>query len=501
MEYLLEMKGISKVFPGVKALDGVSISVAKGEVHGLVGENGAGKSTLMKILSGAYSLDSGEIWVKGEQIKHVTPKAMLECGISVIYQELALAPHLSIAENIFMGRLPRTRYGMVDWKKLNADAREVLAPLGLTHDPRTLVGKLNVGQRQMVEIAKALSRNARLIVLDEPSAVLGETELNRLFQVIRQLAEKGVSFIYISHRLSEIFQITQRVTVLKDGKLVGTDHTENLDTNRLVKMMVGRELSDVYPKRTYTRQEPALEVSSLSRKGVLHNISFTVHKGEIFGIAGLVGSGRTELLRAIVGADPIDEGAIRMFGRPIAAKSPKQAIKHGLGYLPEERKLNGLFLNQTGAFNISIAKFDNVASGWVISLRKEEKNARGLAQTLDVRPLNTKTKVKNFSGGNQQKFMFARWLNAESRILLVDEPTRGVDVGAKSEIYKLLAKLSEEGVTILMVSSELPEILGMSDRVAVMNGGRLTAILDRSEATEEKIMHYACLEEDSPAAG
>jgi ribose transport system ATP-binding protein len=491
MKLMLEMNHISKSFQAVRALHNVSLSVGYGEVHGLIGENGAGKSTLMKILSGAYDFDQGTIRFDGEEIKGISPKKMIDLGIAVIYQEMTLAASLSVAENIFMGKLPKKSFGAVNWKEIETDTVKLLEQLGLKLNPRELVRNLNVAQRQMVEIAKALSRNARLIVLDEPTAVLGDNEIKSLFKVIRQLSEKGVSFVYISHRISELFEITEHVTVLKDGEWVGTEKIENLTIDRLVTMMVGRELSDIYPKKEYHPGGIALKVTNLSRKGVLKDLNLTVRQGEIIGIAGLVGSGRTEFLRAIVGADPKDSGVIEIFGKAVSIRSPRDAISHSVGFLPEDRKIEGLFLNQPGFFNITISKLSNITKRGLINLSNEKKEANFYVNELEVRPKNVVKKVGNFSGGNQQKFMFARWLYANSKIILVDEPTRGVDVGAKREIYRLLVELTKKGVAILMVSSELPEILGMSDKILVMREGSLVGEIDRSIASEELIMQYA----------
>jgi ribose transport system ATP-binding protein len=489
-DLILEMHGIDKGFPGVHALRSVSLTVSRGEVLALVGENGAGKSTLMKILSGAYTRDAGEIRVAGQLVESTNPNDMIKRGVAVIYQEATLAPHLTTAENIFMGRLPTTHFG-VDWSRLERDTLAVGEQLGLRLHPRTRIQHLSVAQRQMVEIAKALSRDAQLIVLDEPSAVLGEAELEGLFSVIRHLAKQGVSFIYISHRLNEVFEIADRVTVMKDGQVVGTDAVHELTTSRLIQMMVGRELSEIYPKRTATPGKEALVVRNLNRKGVLHDINLTVREGEIVGISGLAGSGRTETLRAILGADPIDSGEVEVLGKPVRIKSPRHAIELGLGLLPEDRKTEGLLLRQKVSFNVTIARLDRFAPGGVLKLAEERKQVQDYIQRLNVRTPGADAQIRGLSGGNQQKCVFAKWLNADCRILLVDEPTRGVDVGSKQEIYQLLTDLAARGVAIIMVSSELPEILGMSDRVIVMREGHILAELNRAEATEERIMHYA----------
>jgi len=488
---VLEMRGIDKRFPGVHALRAVDVWVAPGEIVGLVGENGAGKSTLVKVLAGAYGRDAGEIRVAGERVGAETPHGMIRRGVAVIYQDPSLAPHLTTAENIFMGRLPRTRWGTVDWRRLSRDTTALSQRLGLALEPRALVGRLSVARRQMVEIAKALSRDARLIVLDEPSAVLGDAELRGLFDVMRRLASRGVSFVYISHRLNEVFQITDRVVVMKDGQVVTTEPTGALTTGRLVQLMVGREVAADRIERTGTPGAAALAVRGLTRRGVLHGVDLTVHQGEIVGIAGLAGAGRTEVLRAIHGADPVDGGRIEVFGEPVRIRSPRDAIARRIGLLTEDRKADGLLLRQTVAFNTSIVRLAGIARWAVVSRARERRMASGYIQRLAVRTRGSGARVRSLSGGNQQKVIFAKWLHADCRILLVDEPTRGVDVGAKREIWQLLADLAATGAAIVMVSSDLPEILALSDRIVVMREGRVTAELRRDEATEERIMHHA----------
>ena len=487
---VLQMRGIDKAFPGVHALRSADLEVRAGEILGLVGENGAGKSTLVKILSGAYERDAGEIRIAGELVDSTSPHAMLARGVAVIYQEPALAIHLTTAENIFMGRLPRNRRGIVDWRRMADDTRALAERLGLELDPRALIRDLSVARRQMVEIAKALSREARLIVLDEPSAVLGDSELQGLFDVMRRLAADGVALIYISHRLEEVFRITDRVTVMKDGLVVATTPTRDLDPDHLVRLMVGRDLHDVYGERRGQPGPTALSVTGLTRTGIIEDITFDVREGEILGIAGLAGSGRTEILRAVHGADPIDAGRVEVRGSEVRIRSPRDAIGLGVGLLTEDRKADGLLLLQSVAFNTTIARLDDIERWGVLSPVRERGVVRDYIDRLSIRTPSSDTRVRNLSGGNQQKVIFAKWLNAECRILLIDEPTRGVDVGAKREIYLLLRSLAERGVAIVMVSSELPEVLGMSDRVLVMRDGRIAAELDRAEASEELIMAH-----------
>ena len=490
MGVLLKMENIIRDFSGVRAVDNVTFNILEGEVHALVGENGAGKSTLMKILSGAYRANSGNILLREELIEGITPHKMIDLGISVIYQEFMLAPHLSIMENIFLGRFPRIN-GLINYKKMAADTKKIFSRLNMPLKPSTLVCDLSVAKQQMVEIARAMSTSARIIVLDEPSAALGESELEGLFKIIRNLKLEGISFIYISHRLKEVFQIADRITVLKDGKHVITDRIEAFDTERIIKSMVGRDLKNIYPERRNKCGKTILEVLDVNRKSILNNVEFRLKKGEILGIAGLAGAGRTEILRAILGADKIDSGEIKINGSKVSIKSPKDAIKLGIGILSEDRKEQGLFLQQSTKYNSSISSLNKISKWNIIDSGTEKRNAQSSVDSIRIKPPQINFMVKNMSGGNQQKVIFARWLNSDCRILLVDEPTRGVDVGAKQEIYHILNSLTKTGVSIIMVSSELPELLGMSDRILVMCDGRIKTVLNRGEATEDTIMKYA----------
>jgi ribose transport system ATP-binding protein len=491
------MRGIDKLFPGVQALRSVALTVDEGEILGLVGENGAGKSTLIKILSGAYDRDAGEILVMGERIEHATPHVMIDRGIAVIYQEPSLAPHLTVAENVFMGRLPRGRLGTVQWAELDADLRRVADELGLDLRPRERVGRLSVARRQMVEIARALSRDARIIVLDEPSAVLADAELQGLFGVMRRLAGRGVAFIYVSHRLNEVFRITDRVTVLKDGRVVGGGPTAQMTPAGLIRAMVGRDLVEATGRAasrgpaTGDDPPPALQVRGLERAGVLHDIDISVHPGEILGIAGLAGAGRTELLRALLGADPIDAGSVEVFGTPVRVRSPRHAIGLGIGLLTEDRKADGLLLLQSVAANITVTRMDRIAARGVLRMGAERALVGRYIEWLSIRTSGPAKRVRGLSGGNQQKVILAKWLHADCRILLIDEPTRGVDVGAKREIHQAIRDLADRGVAIVMVSSELPEVLALSDRILVMREGRISARLEGADATEEAIMSHA----------
>lgn len=488
---MLKMNRISKFFPGVKALDDVTFSVGQGEIHALVGENGAGKSTLMKILSGAYTCDEGEVIVAGEQIKHSTPAMMIEKGVAVIYQEFMLLEHRTVAENIFVGRYPKNNLGFIDYRKMEEETRRIEQELHLDIDPTAKVCDLSVAKKQMVEIVKAMSRNAKIIVLDEPTAVLCEAELEGLFKIIRDLASKGITFIYISHRLVEVFELCTHLTILKDGKVVESGPVSNYNTDLLVRRMVGRDMSNLFPPRDHTIGEKILEVENITRKGVINNITFSLHKGEILGIAGLAGAGRTEILRAVIGADRIDSGTIRIDGKTVKFKRPKDGINAKMGIVPEERRTQGLMLKQNMTYNISIASLKKFMVGKLISTKNEKNTAMSYAEMLNIKPRAVGTIVSSMSGGNQQKVVLSKWLTTDCRILLVDEPTRGIDVGAKQEIYQILNKLVKEGLSIIMVSSELPELLGVCDRIIVMNEGNLTATVDASEATEELLMSYA----------
>jgi ribose transport system ATP-binding protein len=494
---LLEMKGITKRFPGVLALNNVNFTVMPGEVLALVGENGAGKSTLMKILGGAYIADVGEIFLNGERVILRNPKDAIDKGINVVHQELILAPHLSAAENILMGMYPHSNPVTVDWKMLYQKAREVVEGLGVDINVKKSVRSLSIAQQQIVEIARALQRKSRILVLDEPSAVLGKRDIDMLYSVIRRLKSQGISVVYISHRLEEIFIIADRVTVLKDGAVVGTEVTSKLDTNQLLQMMIGRHIAGIFHREERKMGETILRVEGLSRSGAFENISFELRKGEILGIAGLVGSGRTEVARAVAGADQPDHGAIYIHGAQVHIRSPRSALSYGIGLLPEDRKTQGLFLNRPLGENISISSLRDYLNFIYLSLSKERKAVRHYMEELGIRATGPGQLAANLSGGNKQKAIIARWLGAKSKILIFDEPTRGIDVGAKMEIYRLMDQLATEGVGIIMISSEMPEVLGMSNNILVMWRGRIAGYFSREEATEEKVLEAALLGDNS----
>ena len=488
----LEMRGISKTFPGVRALDNVDFQVRRGEVHALVGENGAGKSTLMKILAGAQMADTGSIVVDGETVVIDSPQKAMTLGISIIYQEFNLVPFLSAAENIFLGREPKSSIpGFVDFKTMYAESQRLIDDLGVSLDIRTPVNKLSVAQQQMVEIAKATSRKSTIIAMDEPSATLTEHELIRLFDLIARLKSQGVSIVYISHRLEEVFQIADRVTVFRDGHVVGTKPVGELDRESIIQMMVGREIKQQIPKEITEPGAVVLELKNVTRKGVIENISFQVRAGEVVGLAGLVGAGRTEVARVIFGADPYDSGEIYLNGNILKVKGPRDAIRSRIGLVTEDRKALGLILGMAVRENITLANLDSISSLSFIQQGKERAVAKKYVNDLSIKTPSIEQHVQNLSGGNQQKVVLAKWLFTDSKVLIFDEPTRGIDVGSKVEIYQLMNQLAASGAALIMISSELPEILGMSDRILVMHEGQIAGELTREEATQEKVMHLA----------
>jgi len=493
-DVLVAMEHISKDFPGVRALDDCRFELRSGEIHALVGENGAGKSTLMKILAGVYTADMGEIRFKGQPVDIPSPHAAQDLGISIIHQELNLMPHLTVAQNIFIGREPRGRLRYdLDEGELNARTRQLLETLHLSLNPRMKVANLAVAQQQMVEIAKALSFDAEVLIMDEPTAALTETEIDELFRIIRQLRERGVGVVHISHRLEELKQISDRVTVMRDGRYIDTVATAEASIDRIISMMVGRTIFEATPEiPEHPDPEVVLEVRDLSRGRMVRNVSFQLRRGEILGFAGLVGAGRTEVARAIFGADRLDSGEVFVRGKLVHIGSPTDAVSHGIGYLSEDRKRYGLALGMDVETNVVLAAFRRFVGvlGWINS-RLTRAAAESQVKHLAIKTPSLGQKVRNLSGGTQQKVVVAKWLTANTEILIFDEPTRGIDVGAKSEIYRLLNDLAKEGRAIIMISSELPEILRMSHRIVVMCEGRVTGELTSDQATQEKIMTFA----------
>ncbi|MFX3636110.1 MAG: sugar ABC transporter ATP-binding protein [Candidatus Pristimantibacillus sp.] len=493
-DILIQMEGIDKGFPGVQALKDCRFELLKGEVHALMGENGAGKSTLMKVLTGVYQKDAGSMLFKGSELKVPNAKAAQDQGISIIHQELHLAPDLTVAQNIYIGREPRRRLKLfLNEKELNRKVEILLARLNINLDPHELVANLTVAKQQMVEIAKALSYDSQVLIMDEPTAALSDTEIDDLFVIIRQLRSNGVGIVYISHRMDELKRITDRVTVMRDGSYIGTVPTAEVTNEQIIAMMVGREIyNSSKPTRIGDRSEMMLEVKGLNRKGTLKDISFQLRKGEIVGFAGLIGAGRTEVARAIFGADPIDSGEIMVKGKPVRLKQPYDAVRAGIGYLSEDRKRYGCIVDmdvKTNTVAASMMRF-SWPLGWV-NQKKIARNAEDIVQKLQVKTPSIDQEVKFLSGGNQQKIVIGKWLTQDCDILIFDEPTRGIDVGAKNEIYKLLNDLAASGKSIIMISSELPEILRMSHRIIVMCEGRITGELDHEVATQEQIMQYA----------
>ena len=493
-EYILEMRNISKSFAGVQALKEVSIRCKPGLVYGLVGENGAGKSTLMKILAGAYRADAGEIVYKGAIRDQASTAEIIDSGISIIYQELALVRQMSVAENIFLGREPRNRLGILNLPELYARSGELLKRLGIKLDLRLPVRELTIAQQQLVEIAKALSQNADLIVMDEPSAILAGSELDQLFDIIDNLVEQGVTIIYISHRLEEVFRIADEVTVLKDGELVAARPIGELDRASLVEFMVGRPLDEVFPQTEHEQGELVLVAEDVSTDTILDGVTLELYAGEILGIAGMVGSGRTELARALFGADPLTGGSIKLLGRAKAKwGSPAQAINAGLALVPEDRKAHGLFTALSVRINVTIPILSTLTRLGVLKRAAEDAVVHGAQERLSIVMSSSDQETQFLSGGNQQKVVLAKWLSTDPAVIILDEPTRGVDVGAKFEIYKLMRQLNDRGIAIVMISSELPEIIGMSDRILVMNDGRIAGELAREEAGEARIIELATM--------
>ncbi len=489
---MIAMSGISKSFSGNKVLQDVEFDVVKGEIHALMGENGAGKSTLMKILTGIYTRDSGEVWVKGEKVEFKNAKEAEAAGIAVIHQELNILPDLTVAENFYLGNeLTFGKSGILKTKEMNRNAEEILSKLGLHVDGRTVTRELSVGKQQIIEIAKAVSSNAEVIIMDEPTAALTDREIETLFETVRALQAEGVSFVYISHRMEEIFKMCDRITILRDGNYVGVRNVKETTFEDIVQMMVGRELGERFPARTNAIGEVKLEVQGLARGELFKDVSFQVRKGEIVGISGLMGAGRTEVIQTIFGFKKPTAGKIFIDGKQVTISNPLQAKKYKIGYVTEDRKSEGLILDFSVRENMSLTNFDKISTSGIVQHSKENELYGTMSKRLGVRTSGPEQSVKSLSGGNQQKVVIAKWLGIEPDILFLDEPTRGVDVGAKKEIYGIINELSERGVAIVMISSELPEIIGMADRVLVMHEGKLMADIPKEEMTQERIMHFA----------
>jgi inositol transport system ATP-binding protein len=489
-EYVLEMGNISKGFPGVRALSDVQLRVRKGTVHGLMGENGAGKSTLMKCLIGIYVPDSGTITFKGEKLHITSTHYALSKGISMIHQELCPIPQMTVAENLYLGREPLTWYGLVDMPKMNRMAAELLDRLHIRIKPTARMLELSIAQSQLVEIAKAVSYDADLIIMDEPTSAITEAEVEVLFSIIRSLKAHGRAIIYITHKMDEVFKITDEVTVFRDGQYMGTEATPKLTEGVLIEKMVGRTLTDMFHKETVSVGDVMLEVENLSGHG-FRNVSFQVRRGEILGVAGLMGAGRTELIEGVFGVTRTNRGCIRINGKTVPIKSPKDAIAAGMALLTEDRKLTGLYINASVRENMFIANIHSYLAGPFVQFRKLEKDCERMRGVMRIKTPSLLEIIKNLSGGNQQKVLISRWLLTDPDLLILDEPTRGIDVGAKSEVYRLMTEFVRTGRSIIMISSELPEILGMSDRIMVMHAGDKVGELTRTESTQEKILQMA----------
>jgi ribose transport system ATP-binding protein len=487
---LLEMKEISKEFPGVKALDHVSIQVNQSEILALLGENGAGKSTLMKVLAGVHQPSNGQIYINGKPVKIEGPKHSQNLGVSIIYQEFNLIPHMSVAENIFIGREPRKAKGIIDRKKIKLETREWLDRVGLTRvSPETLIADLSVAQQQLVEIAKALSFHSKIIIMDEPTAALNDEETNKLLAIMKELKQQGMGVIFITHRLEEVQAVADSIAVLRDGKYIGSALVKDVTKDDMVTMMVGRELTDLFPEKNQPTDLVCLEVKDVSVPGALEGINFTVKKGEILGIAGLMGSGRTELSKAIFGMYNNMTGTVKVDSKIV--KGPKGAIDAGIALVTDDRKQEGLVLGLSVYENLLLPSYRKISLFGILQRRKKDAIVNRWIQDLKIKVHDAKVEVRTLSGGNQQKVVLGKWLQMSPKLLILNEPTRGIDVGAKAEIYQIMKRLTGEGISIIMISSEMPELLGLSNRILVMNEGRITAELSQNEATQEKIFYYA----------
>ena len=490
-DMILKLENVVKVFPGVKALDGVKLEVTKGEIHALCGENGAGKSTLMKIISGAYDITSGEMYLEEKEVKFSSTREAQNAGISMIYQEFNLIPYLSVAENLFLDRQPKNKFGLIDWKTLTKNAEKLLKKVGLKVDPKTIVHDISVAECQMLEIAKSLSLNSKIIIMDEPTATLSDEEIKCLFGIIRNLKEEGISILYISHRMEEIFNLSDRITILRDGKYIKTLNTNETNYDEIVKLMVGKSISTLYPTRNYPINEIALEVRDANLKSHFSEVSFKLHKGEILGMTGLMGAGVIHLSKSLFGCYDNFHGEVIMDDKRVNVKTPLQAMHSGISLVPDDRKNEGLVLIRTVRENITACSLDKIMKNGLINYTLERKIVNSKIKQLNIKVSSMEQSVGNLSGGNQQKIVFAKVLETVPKILILDEPTRGVDVGAKAEIYQIMNELTEKGISIILVSTDLPELIGMSDRVMVMREGKIVKELSKEEVDQETILAYA----------
>jgi ribose transport system ATP-binding protein len=487
-----EVREISKAFPGVQALDHVSLRLRSGEIHALVGENGSGKSTLVKCLAGVHQPDAGEIRLRGETISMTSPTVARKRGVATIYQELSLVPTLSVAENIFLGRFPTVvGHQVIDWPAMRRESVRTLEELGIQVDPDAVVRRLSMAEQQLIEIAKAMSEDSSLLVMDEPTAAIGITETRRLQDLIRQLARAGKAILYISHRIDEVFQIADRISVLKDGRLAGSHPTRDLNVDAVVRQMLGTEVTEHYPKQPHAKDDVRLEVEGLSTEVGVRQVSFSIHAGEVLGLGGMVGSGRTDIARALFGVDRPTAGVIRLDGRPVRFRSPQEAILHGVALVPENRKADGLFMNLRGPENITIANLAALLKGPFLDLQREGRFSREFFTKLSISRTGLERTVQFLSGGNQQKVILARWLFSKAKLLILDEPTQGVDIGARIEVYNIINELTAQGIAILLISSDYPELLAMSDRIAIVRDRRILQVLPSSQLTEYRLLELA----------
>ena len=489
-DIILTMKGIDKSFPGVHALDHVDLEVRKGEVLALMGENGAGKSTLMKVLTGIYKKDSGTITYEGKEVEFKNTREAQDAGIVIVHQELNMLGHLTVAQNLFIGR--EFKKGItIDDKKMNEEAKKLFDRLNVDIDPKEKMSNLTVGKQQMCEIAKAISHKAEVIIFDEPSAALTEKEIADLFEIIRDLRKKNLGIVYISHRMEEIFELCDRITVLRDGSYIGVKNIPETNMNEIVKMMIGREIGERYPSRNVKIGKEVLKVKELTRKGTFHDVNFSVRAGEVLGVSGLMGAGRTEIMQAIFGNLSYESGTIEIDGKEVKISNPRQAMEHGIGFITEDRKTEGLMLDKSIRENISLCNLRRISKSSVISREAEKNMVAEAIKDLHIKCFGSYHECNNLSGGNQQKVVLAKWILTNPKILILDEPTRGVDIGAKKEIYSIINKLAAQGVAIIMVSSELPEVLGMSDNIMVVREGEVRGIISYEEANQERVMTLA----------
>lgn len=487
----IEMRGIDKSFGSNQVLKQAGFTLESGEVHALMGENGAGKSTLMKILTGVYTKDAGTVLVDGKEVNYKNPQEAEKAGIVFIYQELNVMFDLTVEENLFMGKEIHGKFGICDKKAMQKKAQEALNTLGVNISPKTVMSELSVGQQQMVEICKALMADAKVIIMDEPTAALTQSETVALFKVIESLRKKGVSMVYISHRMEEIFELCDRITVLRDGSYIGVKNIPETNMNEIVKMMIGREIGERYPSRDVKVGKEVLKVKGLTRKGTFHDVSFSVRAGEVLGVSGLMGAGRTEIMQAIFGNLSYESGTIEIDGKEVKISNPRQAMEHGIGFITEDRKTEGLMLDKSIRENISLCNLGRISKSFVVSKEAEKDMVEEAIKELHIKCFGPFHECNNLSGGNQQKVVLAKWILTNPKILILDEPTRGVDIGAKKEIYSIINKLAAQGVAIIMVSSELPEVLGMSDNIMVVREGEVRGIISYEEANQERVMTLA----------